>query len=199
MLKTWQYLRWAGSLRPFPRTCTPDFSSMALLHRPLIPWRCTVSSLVWVLYLKVVIPTCDYLPWSVGSTSHCFWLLCLKICLGGRGQLERVLLIWDQFSVGPVEGQSTWVEWAADFHHNNFQSITFLRNLKGSTPLWRRFVFLPVILQFYAQGLLSTQIRSHFCAVFQTRVPQDTYRSIRASVDMSQFQKCTDAPVLSFE
>lgn len=134
MLKTWQYLWWAGSLRPFPRTCTPDFSSMALLHRPLIPWRCTVSSLVWVLYLKVVIPTCDYLPWSVGSISHCFWLLCLKICLGGRGQLERVLLIWDQFSVGPVEGRSTWVEWASDFHHNYFQSITLLKKLERVYP-----------------------------------------------------------------
>ena len=155
-----------GSLRPFLRTCTPDCSLMALLHRPLIPWQCTVSSLVWVLYLKVVIPTCDDLPWSVGSIFHCFWLLCLKICLGGKDQLDQL----DLMSCS-VEGRSTWVEWAFDFHHNYFQSITFLRNLEGSTFVWWRFVFFPVILQFYAQCLLSTQIRSHFCAVFQTRVP----------------------------
>lgn len=89
-----------GSLRPFLRTRTPDLSLMALLHRPLTPWQCTVSLLVWILYLKVVIPTCDDLPWSVGSIFHCFWLLCLKM-FRGKDQLDQLDLMscWSEISL----------------------------------------------------------------------------------------------------
>lgn len=104
-----------GLLRPFPITHTPDLSLMALLHRPLAPWQCTVSSLVWVLYLKVVIPTCAYLPWSVGSIFHCFWLLCLKICFGGKRST------W----ICPVDLRSVWCQSSWRTVHLGWMSFWF--------------------------------------------------------------------------
>lgn len=179
MLKTWQYLWWAGSLWVVPRTCLHLTSHEWLFSTGPWSWRCTVSSLVWVLYLKGG-DTYMWLPSLIcGFHFPLLLIIMSENMFRGRGQLERVLLIWDQFSVGPVEGRSTWSWMSFWFPPQLFSEHYFAKETWKGLPLCGGGLF-----SFLWFSVLCTRSPFHsntislLCCV-SNKSPMTTYQSIR--------------------
>ena len=90
-------------------------------------------------------------------------------CLGGKDQLD-LMSCWSEISLVSC-WRTVHLGWMSFWFPPQLFSEHYFSKKLGRVYLWWRFAFFPMILQFYAQCLLSTQILSHFCAVFQTRVP----------------------------